>query len=220
MQQVAMVMPSSKLAQRFLLLVDVTTHIKKPLDQMTALNIATSDENEYENEDEERAVSLSAPEFMRSNARRGLKFHEEGLSGDGLQPQTVEDARKMAAGNITEAKWRKISPWIARHMVDLEAEGVAEGEITAGVVAHLLWGSGTTKSAATRTMQFAENIVARLDEEEQRAPESPNYVTDNDLLHREHPKYSNSRGYDSTKEGATRTMEHAENVADETRYQR
>ena len=191
------------------------TH-QEAIDQMTALNIATSDENEYENEDEERAVSLSAPEFMRSNARRGLKFHEEGLSGDGLQPQTVEDARKMAAGNITEAKWRKISPWIARHMVDLEAEGVAEGEITAGVVAHLLWGSGTTKGAATRTMQYAENIVARLDEEEQRAPESPNYVTDNDLLHREHPKYSNSRGYDSTKEGATRTMEHAENVVDET----
>jgi uncharacterized protein len=294
------------------------TH-QEAIDQMTALNIATSDENEYENEDEERAVSLSAPEFMRRNARRGLKFHEEGLSGDGLQPQTVEDARKMAAGNITEAKWRKISPWIARHMVDLEAEGVAEGEITAGVVAHLLWGSGTTKGAATRTMQYAENIVARLDEEEMRAPapakdkifgseknpvgsaadkvgdielseatetalqnkvtehnkemadrerpvwtrvrigqlrsvyrrgagafstshrpnmtraqwamarvnaflflvrtgkpENPNYVTDNDLLHREHPKYSNSRGYDSTKEGATRTMEHAENVADET----
>jgi len=293
------------------------TH-QEALDQMTALNIATSDENEYENEDEERHLDLTVPEFMRSNARRGLKYHEEGLSGDGLQPQTVEDARSMVAGNITEAKWRKISPWIARHMVDLEAEGVAEGEITAGVVAHLLWGSGTTKRAATRTMEYAERIVAHLDQEEMRAPapamdkifgseknpagsaadkvgdielseatetalqnkvtehnkemadrdrpvwtrvrvgqlrsvyrrgagafstshrpnmtraqwamarvnaflflvrtgkpENPNYVTDNDLLHREHPKYSNSRGYDSNKEGATRTMENAESVADE-----
>lgn len=292
--------------------------MQEALDQMTALNIATSDENEYDNEDEERHLDLTVPEFMRSNARRGLKYHEEGLSGDGLQPQTVEDARKMVAGNITEAKWRKISPWIARHMVDLEAEGVAEGKITAGMVAHLLWGSGTTKRAALRTMEYADRIVAHLDEGEMRAPapakdqifgseknpagsaadktgdielneatekalqnkvtehnkemtdrdrpvwtrvrvgqlrsvyrrgagafstshrpnmtraqwamarvnaflflvrtgnpENPKYVTDNDLLHREHPKYSNSRGYDSTKEGATRKMEHAENVADE-----
>jgi hypothetical protein len=116
-------------------------------------------------EDEERAVNLSAPEFMRSNARRGLKYHEEGLSGDGLKPQTVEDARSMAAGDITEAKWRKISPWIARHMVDLEAEGVGEGNITAGMVAHLLWGSGTTRGEATRAMEYADRVVIKLEEE-------------------------------------------------------
>jgi HK97 family phage prohead protease len=123
------------------------------------------DEEEYE---EDRAVNLSAPQFMRANAKRGLKYHEEGLSGDGLKPQTVEDARSMAAGNVTEAKWRKIAPWIARHMVDLEAEGVKEGDITAGMVAHLLWGSGTTKSEATRAMEYAERVVGQL--EEQRAP--------------------------------------------------
>jgi HK97 family phage prohead protease len=114
---------------------------------------------------EVRAVDLSAPKFMRDNARRGLEYHEQGLSGDGLKPQTVEDAREMAAGRITEAKWRKIAPWIARHMVDLEAEGAADGEITAGIVAHLLWGSGTTKSEATRAMNYAERIVSQLDEE-------------------------------------------------------
>jgi HK97 family phage prohead protease len=107
----------------------------------------------------------SAPEFMRANAKRGLKYHEEGLSGDGLKPQTVEDARSMASGNVTDAKWRKIAPWIARHMVDLESEGVKEGDITAGMVAHLLWGSGTTKAEATRAMQYAERVVERLDEE-------------------------------------------------------
>jgi HK97 family phage prohead protease len=121
------------------------------------------DEMEIELEDDEfRAVNLSAPEFMRSNARRGLKYHEEGLSGDGLKPQTVEDARSMAAGDITEAKWRKIAPWIARHTVDLEA---ADGEVTAGVVAHLLWGSGSTKAAAARTQQYAERVVAQLEEQ-------------------------------------------------------
>ena len=53
-------------------------------------------------------------------------------------------------------------------MVDLEAEGVKEGDVTAGMVAHLLWGSGTTKSEATRAMEYAERVVAQL--EEQRAP--------------------------------------------------
>lgn len=129
-------------------------------------------EEEYIGEDEERAVNLSAPQFMRANAKRGLKYHEEGLSGDGLKPQTVEDARAMAAGNVTEAKWRKIAPWIARHMVDLEAEGVAEGDITAGMVAHLLWGSGTTKASATRAMEYAEGVVARLEEERAKLEDS------------------------------------------------
>ena len=130
------------------------------------------DEDEDDEEDDEydeiekRVVDLSAPNFMRANARKGLKYHEEGLSGDGLQPQTVADARKMASGTITEAKWRKIAPWIARHLVDLEAEGVAEGDITAGIVAHYLWGSGSTKRQATRTMNYAQRIVDQLDEEE------------------------------------------------------
>jgi len=127
------------------------------------------DEEEYE---EDRAVNLSAPQFMRANAKRGLKYHEEGLSGDGLKPQTVEDARLMATGNVTEAKWRKIAPWIARHMVDLEAEGVKEGDITAGMVAHLLWGSGTTKSEATRAMEYAERVVAQLEEERSKLQDS------------------------------------------------
>jgi HK97 family phage prohead protease len=149
------------------------------IDQMIAVSIAEEveplgdinerdddmDEDEYE-DIEERAVDLSAPNFMRANARKGLTYHEEGLSGDGLQPQTVADARKMASGVITEAKWRKIAPWIARHLVDLESEGVAEGDITAGIVAHYLWGSGSTKRQATRTMNYAQRIVDQLDEEE------------------------------------------------------
>lgn len=47
-------------------------------------------------------------------------------------------------------------------MTDLDA---ADGEITAGVVAHLLWGSGSTKEEAQRTMDYAQNIIDKLDEE-------------------------------------------------------
>jgi HK97 family phage prohead protease len=56
-------------------------------------------------------------------------------------------------------------------MVDLDA---ADGEITAGVVAHLLWGSGSTKKEAQRTMDYAQNIVDQLDAElEEERSESP-----------------------------------------------
>lgn len=108
-----------------------------------------------------RQVDLSAPAFMRASARRGLALHEEGLSGSGLKPQTVEDARDMAAGNVSEAKWRKIGPWIARHTVDLDA--VQGDEVTPGLVAMLLWGGGSSKASARRAQEYAERIVERLD---------------------------------------------------------
>lgn len=115
----------------------------------------------YAEEPSMRAVDLTPPEYMRRAARRGLELHEQGLSGDGLMPQTVADARKMAAGNVSEAKWRKIAPWIARHMIDLDA--IEGDEITAGLVAHLLWGSNGTKRGATRVMEYAQSVVDMLD---------------------------------------------------------
>lgn len=122
------------------------------------------DEPEEEIEDSEyRAVDLSAPAFMRASAKRGLALHEQGLSGDGLVPQTVEDARKMAAGQVSEAKWRKIGAWIARHIDDLDA--VQGDEITAGLVAMLLWGGGATKASARRAQEYANRVVERLDSE-------------------------------------------------------
>lgn len=128
------------------------------------------DEDEMEDEPEEmyedserRAVDLSAPAFMRASAKRGLALHEQGLSGDGLVPQTVEDARKMAAGQVTEAKWRKIGAWIARHIDDLDA--VQGDEITAGLVAMLLWGGGSSKASARRAQEYANRVVERLDSE-------------------------------------------------------
>ena len=133
------------------------------------------DEDEIEGEPEEmleeserRAVDLSAPAFMRVSAKRGLALHAQGFSGDGLKPQTVEDARNMAAGQVTEAKWRKIGPWIARHTVDLDA--VQGDEITAGLVAMLLWGGGASKASARRAQEYANRVVEKLDEERAAAP--------------------------------------------------
>jgi len=126
------------------------------------------DEGEMET-DEYRAVNLVAPAFMRVSAKRGLALHEQGKSGDGLVPATVADARRMANGEaLSENKWRKIPAWIARHIVDLDA--VQGDEITAGLVAMLLWGGGSSKSSARRAQAYAERIVSQLDDLENRAP--------------------------------------------------
>jgi len=139
-----------------------------------------SEEDETTDEPEESGIgyeerqppSLVAPTFMGESAKRGLRLHEEGFSGDGLVPATVADARRMANGEpLSEAKWRKIAPWIARHIVDLDA--VEGDEITPGLVAMLLWGGGSSKTSARRAQEYAERIVARLDEEELRAPAPP-----------------------------------------------
>jgi HK97 family phage prohead protease len=115
-----------------------------------------------------RDVNLTPPAYMRAAARRGLEYHAEGLSGDGLTERTVREARAMAAGNVTADKWVRIAAWIARHMGDLDAPDAnpnAENYPSAGVVAHLLWGSGPSKSSARRAMEYAQGVVGRLEEE-------------------------------------------------------
>lgn len=121
---------------------------------------------------EERQISLIAPDFMAASARRGLRLHEEGFSGDGLVPATVADARRMANGQaLSEAKWRKIPAWIARHIGDLDA--VQGDEITAGLVAMLLWGGGASKTSARRTQAYAQRIVDTLNAEEEERADAP-----------------------------------------------
>ena len=115
-----------------------------------------------------REVNLDPPAYMRAAARQGLKYHEEGLSGDGLRPQTVREARAMAAGNVTADKWVRIAAWISRHLVDLDspaADPDNEDYPSAGVVAHLLWGSGPSKRAAERALAYARGVVGRLESE-------------------------------------------------------
>jgi hypothetical protein len=107
-------------------------------------------------------VDLSAPAFMRASAKRGLALYEQGFGGSGLLRKTVNEARDMAGGKVTEEKWRKIGAWIARHTGDLDA--VQGDEITAGLVAMLLWGGGASKASARRAQAYAERTVEKLDQ--------------------------------------------------------
>ena len=117
---------------------------------------------------EQRQVDLTPPAYMRAAARRGLEYYSEGDAGDGLKDQTVREARAMAKGNVTAEKWVRLRAWIARHMADLDspaADPDNDSYPSPGVVAHLLWGSGPSKRAAQRALDYADGVVGRLEQE-------------------------------------------------------
>ena len=121
-----------------------------------------------EQDRELRQVDLTPPAYMRASARRGLQWHEEGLSGDGLQPQTVREARAMSEGSVTADKWVRIRAFLARHMVDFDAPAASPDSDdfpSPGVVAIALWGGGTTRRSAQRAMDYADGVIGRLEEE-------------------------------------------------------
>jgi uncharacterized protein len=125
--------------------------------------------NAWQSNEEDRAINQEAPAYMRAAARRGLEYYEEGLAGDGVTPQTIREAREMAQGRVSDDKWIRIAAWIARHLVDLDAPDAnpdSENYPSAGVVAHLLWGSGPSKRSAQRTKDYADSVVARIRQEE------------------------------------------------------
>jgi len=99
-----------------------------------------------DDDDEDRDVDLTVPDYIREAAAQGLAYHADGLSGDGVVERTLREARLMADGQISEDKVVRVSAWAARHRADLDADGARPGEDgypTPGAVAHLLWGIPT-----------------------------------------------------------------------------
>lgn len=135
------------------------------IDQMVAVSI--TEDMEPGGEVNTRAVDLSVPSFIRENAKRGLKYYEEGFGGDGLVPATIAAARDMAAGKITEPKVRKMAPWFARHQVDGKAPSNSNpsdpGYPGAGLVAWLLWGGDSNFS--DRAQNWAQRKIDALNAE-------------------------------------------------------
>jgi uncharacterized protein len=124
--------------------------------------------NAWQPKAEQREVNLTPPAYMRAAARQGLKYYEEGKGGSGLVERTIREARAMAEGNVSADKWVRIAAWIARHLGDLDAPAANpdnDSYPSPGVVAHLLWGSGPSKRAANRALEYAQGVVDRLEEE-------------------------------------------------------
>jgi HK97 family phage prohead protease len=120
--------------------------------------------------DEERAV-YEVPNYIRDAAARGLSFVEDGLGGEGLQPETIADARELAAGRADTDKVIRTAAWIRRHRGDWEGVPQNEDEDNAdfpgpGAVAGFLWGVETTDRDATdRVLSWADALIAAEDRE-------------------------------------------------------
>jgi HK97 family phage prohead protease len=113
-------------------------------------------------EDDERAVSLKPTAGMAAAAKRGLRLHEEGKSGDGLKPETVARANRLARREEMNPDWvREMNAWFARHAVDAKAGWDTPGKETPGFVAHLLWGGTPAKNWAARKVKQMEVDAAR-----------------------------------------------------------
>lgn len=112
----------------------------------------------YASEGESRAVNLKPTAGMASAARRGLRLHEQGKSGDGLKPETVRRANKLANREDMNPAWvREMNAWFARHAVDKKPGWDKPGSETAGFVAHLLWGGDAAKTFAARKVKELES---------------------------------------------------------------
>jgi hypothetical protein len=108
---------------------------------------------------------MEVPDYVSTAARRGLDWHAEGKSGDGVTDQTISEARAMAGGNVSEDKLRRMNPWFQRHRPDMDApknKPESEDFPGAGAVAWALWG-GPTSGDIMRTAKWAEAEVERLD---------------------------------------------------------
>ncbi len=120
--------------------------------------------------DEERAV-YEVPDYIRNAAARGLSFVEDGRAGEGLQAQTIDEARELAAGRADTDKVIRMAAWIRRHRGDWE--GVPQNQDQdnedfpgPGAVAGFLWGVETTDRDATdRVLSWADRLIASEDRE-------------------------------------------------------
>jgi len=111
-------------------------------------------------------MPIDVPEYVSEAARRGLDWHKEGKSGDGVTEQTLREAREMASGSVSEDKVRRMGPWFQRHRPDMDApknQPDNEAFPGAGAVAWALWG-GPTSGDIMRTADWAEAKVKQLDE--------------------------------------------------------
>lgn len=115
--------------------------------------------------DEERAV-YEVPDYVSSAASQGLAWYEEGLAGDGLQPETVAEAKELAAGRVDSDKLVRMAAWIRRHRGDWEdvpqnSDPTDDRFPAPGAVAGFLWGVRTTQDgAADRVLAWADRLIA------------------------------------------------------------
>ena len=123
-------------------------------------------------EENQIRILIDVPQYIQEAAEKGLTYERNGFAGDGLQPQTVEEARQLRAGQVEDDKVTRMRAWILRHRGDWE--GVARNSNSddpdfpgPGAVAAYLWGvDPTAENGADRVLEWADGVLAPLTEEE------------------------------------------------------
>ena len=110
-------------------------------------------------------INFNVPKGVISELKKGLKWHEEGHSGDGLNPDTVGWATRMVNGaKISPDKIKRMRAWLARHETDKEGEGFYPGQKgfpSPGRVAWALWGGDPA-------VTWSNKIVNQMTEEDEK----------------------------------------------------
>lgn len=103
------------------------------------------------------SIDFSPPAGVRDAMRRGLALHEQGLSGDGIQPDTVAWARRIAAGeSASPDKARKMARFFGRNRRFARAP-----KDSPAWVSWLLWG-GAAGDAWSRKLVRQMNSRQRM----------------------------------------------------------
>jgi len=107
-------------------------------------------------------VGLQPPAFMRAAARLGVAKSQSGEMHAGVKESVIREAKAMALGNVTADKWVRIRDWLSSNRSVFQLAATDNSVI---MTEHLLWGSGLSQSAAERAFAFAEDVVARIETE-------------------------------------------------------
>lgn len=132
-------------------------------DLLPADHPKSSKERSVEADVEEREVDLKPTAGMAAAARRGLRLHEEGKSGDGLKPETVARANKIARREeLTPEHVREMNAWFARHEKASKSPGWdTPGAEKPGFVAWELWGGNAGQTWSARKVAQMEREAER-----------------------------------------------------------
>lgn len=125
------------------------SYVFDPADE-TALVLDKISKTAAEKEDAVSKVNTVPPESVRNNARRGLKYYQEGKAGDGFEAATADRAKKIAAGEaLTSEHINRMHSFFERHAGG-RSKKAKPGEVTAWDVAWLCWGGDSGRTWAAK----------------------------------------------------------------------
>jgi len=108
-------------------------------------------------------------QYVIKALEKGIKLHEQGLSGDGLQDETLRFAREgIESGEWPADKILKASAWFARHVADRErmnepAKWDEPPRYSPAYVAWLLWGSDSDDKGRDYIDRKADELRERME---------------------------------------------------------